>query len=443
MSDRKKVVLLDGSRTPIASHGKDLRRVPVDKLTEHVMRNVLRRVGLSSEQIDGVVWGCAYMTSLTPNLGRKAWLDAGFSATTPAHTLHIQCGSGMKTINTAMDQIWLGYGDIMLAGGAESMSTIPYLVDGQLRFEGKRGDRFPGFATQFDKSFMAKVIDWISKKYDSGFIATKLNKFFANASKYGPRPFIGMVDDGLLPTRFLWDMNTTHMSGTAQNVADIYGITREEQDAFALRSQQRAIAARDSGRFDIEIDPIDTGRGVFGRDGHPRQTSLEKLAKLRGVNRTRDITAGNASGINDGACAVVIASEEAAQKIGAKPLAVLVDHIEKGVDPKTMGLGPVPAIQALLERNNLTLADVDLFEINEAFAAQTLGCVKLLGIDMEKLNVNGGAIALGHPIAVSGARIILSLAHELKLRGKKRGIAALCIGGGMGIATLIENPDVA
>jgi acetyl-CoA C-acetyltransferase len=444
MSDRKPIVLVDGSRSPIGSFGKGLRTVPVDTITENNMRNAMRRAGVSPEQVQGIVWGHAYQTSKTPNLGRHAWLKAGFPPHAPAHTLHIQCGSGMKAVNSAMDTIWLGYADLMVAGGAESMSTIPYLVDGSLRFEGRRSKPFGQFATEFDKSFMAKVVDFISRRFANGFVAGRVNKFFAGVSKYGPRPYIGVVEDGLLPSEFLWDMTTTHMAGTAQRVADTYGITREAMDEYSLRSQMLALKAVEGGRFDLEIDPIDNGRGVaFKRDEHPRKTSLESLAKLRGVNRTRDVTAGNSSGINDGGCALVVASADYAKANGLKQLAVLVDHCEKGVAPETMGLGPVAAINELLQRNNLTLKDIDLFEINEAFAAQYLGCEKLLGLDRDKVNVNGGAIALGHPIAMSGARVILTLAHELKLRGLKRGIASLCIGGGMGIATLIENPDVA
>jgi len=232
------------------------------------------------------------------------------------------------------------------------------------------------------------------------------------------------------------------MSATAQRIADMYGISREAQDDYAMRSQVLALAARARGRFAMEIDPIQAGRGFFSADERPRTTSLQDLAGLAGVFKQKDITAGNSSGINDGACALVVTSEDFARSIGAKPLAVLVDHCEAGVDPEQMGLGPVAAINKLLARNGLSIADIDLFEINEAFAAQYLGCEKLLGLDRTKVNVNGGAIALGHPIAMSGARVILTLAHELRLRGLKRGIAALCIGGGMGIATLVEIPEI-
>jgi acetyl-CoA C-acetyltransferase len=399
----KKVALLAGSRTPIGSFGRGLRRVRVDKLAQHAMQHAMRRAGVSPNQVDGVVLGHAFQSSLTPNTARHTWVKAGWPHHVPAWTIQIQCGSGMKAVNEAMDQIRLGNGDVMVAGGAESMSTIPYLVAGEQRFDGK----------------------------------------FASKFKFGPRPHIGLIEDGMVPRELLWDTDSTFMSATAQRVADTYGVRRKAMDEYSLRSQTLAAKAIASGRFELEIDPIQTQKGFLAKDEHPRKTSADKLAALPPVLKQRDITAGNSSGINDGACAVVLASEEHVEKTGAKPLAWLIDHAVAGVDPGQMGIGPVAAITKLLERNGLTLADIDLFEINEAFAAQYLACEKLLGLDREKVNVNGGAIALGHPIAMSGARVVLTLAHELKLRGKKRGIAALCIGGGMGIATLIENPDVA
>lgn len=401
MTGQRKVVLLAGSRTPIGSFGRSLRKVRVDKLAEHAMRHAMRRAGVQPGQVDGVILGHAFQSSLTPNTARFTWVNAGWPASVPGYTIQIQCGSGMKAVNEAMDQILLGHGDLFVAGGAESMSTIPYLVRGELRFDGA----------------------------------------FANKFKFGPRPYVGLIEDGLVPRELLWDTKSTFMSATAQRVADTYGISRQAMDEYSLRSQELAAKATKSGRFALEIDPIQTSRGFFQADEHPRKTSLEKLASLGPVLKQRDITAGNSSGINDGACAVVVASAEYAAKIGATPLAELVDHCVAGVDPEQMGIGPVAAITKLLQRNGLTVADIDLFEINEAFAAQYLSCEKLLGLDRSKVNVNGGAIALGHPIAMSGARVILTLAHELRLRGLKRGIASLCIGGGMGVATLVEIPD--
>jgi len=405
MKTTKKVWLIQGSRTAIGSYGRSLRGVAVDKLAEHVMLQAIRKAGIPAGALDGIILGHGYQTSYTPNTARFAAVNAGLPANVPAMTVQRQCGSGMEAINLAMKDIALGHGDIYLAGGAESMSTIPYLLPGTLRYS------------------------WL---------ASKLPKF-------APMPILFKIaDDGLAPQKLVWDPKSVYMSGTAQRLADTYGISRQAADEYALRSQVLAATALKSGRFDCEIDAIAVpGRGYFGKDEHPRGTSLEKLAALKGVLKTRDITAGNSSGINDGACAVIVASEDKAREIGLSPLAVLVDSAVAGVDPEQMGLGPVAAINKLLARNGLTLADIDLIEINEAFAAQYLACEKLLGLDRDKVNVNGGAIALGHPIAMSGARLILTLAHELKLRGKKRGIAALCIGGGMGIATLIEAPEQA
>ena len=407
MTGNKKAVLLAGSRTPIGTFGRSLRSVTVDKLAEHAIRHAMRRAGVEPGRVDGVILGHAYQSPFTPNTARFTWVNAGWPVNVPGYTIQIQCGSGMKAVNEAMDQIALGHGDLYVAGGAESMSTIPYMIPGERRWS--------DFLNRFSS---------LAKKF-----------------KFGPRPFIGLAEDGLVPRSLLWDIKSTHMAATAERVATVYGISREEMDAYALRSQEQAARAIADGLFDVEIDPIQTSRGFLTKDEHPRSTSLAKLAALGGTNRTKNITAGNASGINDGACALVVASEDYAAQIGATPLAVLVDHCEAGVKPEEMGLGPVAAITKLLERNNLSLGDIDLFEVNEAFAAQYLGCEKLLGLDRNKVNVNGGAIALGHPIAVSGARIILTLAHELRRRGLKRGIASLCIGGGMGIATLIELPD--
>ncbi len=400
MTGNKKIVLLAGSRTPIGSFGKSLKSLRVDKLAEHAMRNALRRANILPGQIDAVILGHAFQSRYAPNTARYTWLKAGFPANVPGYTIEIECGSGMKAVNEAMDQILLGQGDIYLAGGAESMSTVDYLVPGELRFQG-----------------------WLSGKF-----------------KFGPRPFFGLVDDAFMPRSLLWDPKTTHMAATAQRIADTYGISRQAADEYSLRSQELAAQAIAAGRFALEIDPIQTSRGFMTVDEHPRKTSAAKLASLSPVLKTRSVTAGNSSGVNDGACLMVVASADRAAELSLKPLAVLVDHCEVGVDPEQMGLGPVAAITKLLKRNSLSLADIDLFEINEAFAFQYLGCEKLLGLDRNKVNVNGGAIALGHPIAMSGARVILTLAHELKLRGLKRGIASLCIGGGMGIATLIELP---
>ena len=395
--------LLTGSRTAIGSFKKSLRDVPVEKLAETAMRSALGKAALPAEQYDGVMLGHGYQSSLAPNTARCAALAAGIPASVPAMTVQRQCGSGMEAVYVAMNEIFLGNGELYLAGGADSMSGVPYLLPANLRYRGPIADsgKFP----------------------------------------FGPRPVVcALADDGLVPRALLWDVKTTHMGYTAQRLADGYEISRKDADAYALRSHELAAKATASGRFKLEIAAVDLpGRGLFLVDEHPRaSTSLEKLASLRPSLRTRDITAGNSSGINDGGCALVVVSGGKLAQLGATPLAQLVDSCVVGLDPEQMGLGPVLAINKLLQRNGLQVGDIDLFELNEAFAAQYLACEKLLGLDREKVNVNGGAIALGHPIGMSGARLLLTLALELQARGLRRGIASLCIGGGMGIATLLE-----
>lgn len=400
----KKALLIDGVRTPIGSYGRSLKDVPVNKLVEHVVLQQINRANIDPSQFDGFVLGHAFQSGITPNTARFVWTRAGLPANVPAYTIQIQCGSGMKAVNNAMDEIALDRAGLMLAGGGESMSTIPYIAPGDLRFN------------------------------------SKLNKALSRwMPKIGPRVHVGLVDDGMAPLPLVKDTQTVAMAQTAQRIADQNGITRAQMDEFSFLSQERASRAVTSGRFDREISPVLTNRGTFARDEHPRKTSMEALVKLKPTLGTRDITAGNASGINDGACVLMLASEDKAEQLGLAPLAVLADYVTVGLDHEQMGLGPVFAINKLLERNGLTVKDIDLFELNEAFAAQYLSCEKLLGLDREKTNVNGGAVALGHPIAMSGARVILTLAHELKARGLKRGIASLCVGGGMGVATLVET----
>lgn len=396
----RRAYLLNGCRTAIGSFKKTLRNVPVESLAGHVIGAAVRRANVSVQQVDGIVLGHGYQSSYAPNTARCAALSAGLPASIPAVTVQRQCGSGMEAVNQAMKDIFLGNGDIYIAGGAESMSGVPYLLPGSLRYRGPLAKYFP----------------------------------------FGPRPVAALADDGLVPKQLLWDPKTTYMAGTAQRLADTYGIARADADQYAYRSQQLAAKAIKEGLFAAEIEALDVkGRGLFLRDEHPREnTSLEKLSSLPGVLKTRDITAGNSSGINDGACALVLCAKPKLEDLEAEPLAELVDSVVVGVDPEQMGLGPVIAIRALLKKRGLSLDDIDLFEINEAFAAQYLACEKLLELDREKVNVNGGAIALGHPIGMSGARLILTLAHELRRRSLRRGIASLCIGGGMGIATLVE-----
>ncbi|HEY9774439.1 MAG TPA: thiolase family protein [Planktothrix sp.] len=451
-SGKKKVWLVNGSRTPIGSFGKSLRGVTVDKLLRHVLKHSMRRANVKPTQIDEVVVGHGFQSGYTPNTARHAWLEEGLPPTVPGMTVSRQCGSGMEALAVATDKIREGHGDIMIAGGCESMSTVPYMHPGKLRWDNwqnfvekklgipRMGPRINSAA----KPALIGVVTLLLGIIAGFFYYPVALAFFAATLISAGLTVFGLynekADNGIAPLSLLKDMKTVNMSATAQRVADQFDISRQAQDEYALLSQQRANAATKSGRFALEIDPIEVpNRGFFSKDEHPRETSLEKLSKLRGVLGNRSITAGNSSGINDGACALVLASDDKVKELGLEPLAEIVDTAVAGVDPNTMGLGPVAAINKLLERNGLTIADVDLIEINEAFAAQYLGCEKLLGLDREKVNVNGGAIALGHPIGMSGARVALTLAHELKLRGKKRGIAALCIGGGMGIATLIER----
>lgn len=425
MATKRRVCLINGSRTPIGTFGKSLSRITADKLAEHAMVNAIRKSGVNPNDIDGIILGHGYQSAYTPNTARFAALNAGLPASIPAMTVQRQCGSGLEAVNLAAKDIQLGNGDIYVAGGVESMSTVPYLLPGSLRWKG----------FQAKNKFGPRVVVGASLANDGPF---KMPTSMQEAAK----AFLPLVDDGLVPLRLLWDTKTTHMPGTAQRLADTYNVSRAEQDEFAFTSHMRAAAAVQEGKFNVEIDPIEVpGRGFFKIDEHPRaSTTVEKLASLRSVQKTRTITAGNSSGINDGACALVLASEEKADKLGLQVIAYIVDSVVAGVDPEQMGLGPVAAIEKLLKRNGLTVKDIDLFEINEAFAAQYLACEKLLGLDRAKVNVNGGAIALGHPIGMSGARLPLTLAHELRRRGFRRGIASLCIGGGMGIATLIETP---
>ncbi|MBY0548792.1 MAG: thiolase family protein [Candidatus Obscuribacterales bacterium] len=402
-----KALLIAGVRTPIGSFGRSLSEHTVDQLAEHSVRHAINRSGLTAGQFDGFILGHAFQSGFTPNTARFVWNNANLPASTWAYTVQDQCGSGMKAVNLAMDEIALGHGDLYLAGGAESMSTVPYMVHGQMRF----------------KSWLAK----------------KLPKFFP---KIGPRLMLGgLAQDGMAPLNLIKDTRTVAMAQTAQRLADNYGISREDMDAYALRSQDLAAKAVKSGRFATEIAAVLTKRGPFTTDENPRSSSAEGLKGLKPVLKTRDITAGNASGINDGACVLALASEAKVAELGVKPMAVLVDHVLVGLDPEQMGLGPVFAIRKLLARNGLTVNDIGYFELNEAFAAQYLACEKLLGLDRNKVNLNGGAIALGHPIAMSGARVILTAAIQMQLLGVKYAVASLCVGGGMGIATLLQLPS--
>ncbi len=390
----KKVVLAGACRTAVGSMGGALSTVPAADLGAAVIRSALERAGVKPEQVDQVYMGCVIQAGLGQNVTRQASIKAGLPVETPAITLNVVCGSGLESVNTAARLIECGEADIVVAGGMENMSQGPYLVQ-----NGRYGYRMND----------GKLVD-------------------------------AMVHDAL------WDaFNDYHMGITAENVAEKWGLTREELDSFAVDSQNKACAARESGRFKDEIVPIEVKKKketiVVDTDEGPRPgTTLEGLARLRPAFKQGGVvTAGNASSINDGAAAVVVMSEEKAKELGVKPMAVWVAGALGGVDPAIMGTGPIAATRKVLAKTGLSINDFDLIEANEAFAAQSVAVARDLGFDMAKVNVNGGAIALGHPVGASGCRILVTLLHEMQKRGSKRGLATLCIGGGMGCATVVER----
>jgi acetyl-CoA C-acetyltransferase len=393
----KNVYLAGAVRTPIGRYGGALAELTPAELGAVVAAESVRRAGLEPGDVQEVVWGCARQAGAGPNVGRQIAYRAGTPATVPASTINQACGSGLKAIILAAQEVLLGRARAVLAGGVESMSRVPYLAEG-VRWGLRMGH--------------TELID-------------------------------GMHRDG-----FLDPLSGLLMGETAENLARQYEITREEQDEYALRSQRRATAAIDGGRFDAEITPVEikARKGetkTLTRDEHPRaDTTIEALRKLAPVfSKDGTVTAGNSSGITDGAAAVVVLGEEALSAAGGRvePLARVVDYEFAGVAPWVMGIGPVPAVRRLLERQQLTLADIDLVELNEAFAAQVIACDRELGFDAERLNVNGGAIALGHPIGCTGVRIATTLLHEMRRRAARRGLATVCVSGGMGIALLVER----
>ncbi|NCU18959.1 thiolase family protein [Pallidibacillus pasinlerensis] len=389
------VYIIEGARTAFGTYGGALKDIPDVELGVIATKGALEKSGVPAEDIDEIIFGNVIHTSdNSAYLARHIGLKSGLRESSGAITLNRLCGSGLQSIVTAAQNILLGEGNVYVSGGVENMSLAPHILKG----------------TRFGSPNKPPVIEdmlW-----------------------------------GALTDKYIG----CGMGMTAENLAEKYQISREEQDEFALLSQQRAGEARKNGRFAQEIVPVVTKgkRGkeiVVDQDEHIREgVSLEQLAKLKtAFKQDGTVTAGNASGINDGAAAVVVASEQYVRENNLKPLARIVSWGIAGVDPKIMGIGPVEASQKALAKANLTLTDMDLIEINEAFAAQTLACVKELGIDKEKLNVNGGAIALGHPLGASGTRVTYSLAVELKNKNLKYGLATLCIGGGQGIAAVIEN----
>ena len=417
----KEVYVVNCCRTAIGSFGGSLKDVPAAEMGAVVMKEALNRAGVKPEQVDEVMFGCILTAGLGQNPARQAAVKAGIPFSVPAYTVGMVCGSGMKSVIEGARSILAGDAEVILAGGAENMSAAPFALPDE-RWGARMGDK--------------KLVDT-------------------------------MIRDGL------WDaFNNYHMGTTAENICDVWGITRQELDEFGASSQQKAEAAIKSGRFEDEIVPIMVKKKKemveFKVDEFPRAgVTAESIAKLRGAfpvgpegvedeivhtfeptqvheadakKHVQRVTAANASGINDGAAAIVLASGEAVKKYGLKPMAKLVSWGQGGVDPKIMGVGPVPASRQAMEKAGLKIEDMDLIEANEAFAAQSIAVARELHFDMSKVNVNGGAIALGHPVGASGARIIVTLLHEMQKRDDaKKGLATLCIGGGQGVATIFEK----
>jgi acetyl-CoA C-acetyltransferase len=390
------VVIVSAVRTPIGNFNGALKDVSAIQLGATVIKSALNRAGIDPEVVDEVIMGNVLQAGIGQNPARQSAVAAGIPVEVPAMTINMVCGYGLKAVHLAWQSIISGENEIVVAGGMESMSRAPYLLNGG-RTGFKMGDQ--------------TLVD-------------------------------SMLRDGL------WcAMNDYHMGITAENLCEKYDLTREQLDRFALESQRKAVSAMAEGRFKDEIVPVE----ILGRKGEtitvesdesPRpDTSLEGLAKLRtAFKKDGIVTAGNSSGINDGAAALVIMSERKAQELGLQPLAVIRSNASAGVDPALMGIGPVPAVQKALSKAGLTISDMELIEANEAFAAQSLAVSSHFEFDPGILNVNGGAIALGHPIGASGARVLVTLLYEMKRRDARYGLSALCIGGGQGVATIVERP---
>ena len=391
----KKVVLAGACRTAIGTMGGSLSTTPAAELGAIVIKEALNRAGVKPEQVDQVYMGCVIQAGQGQNVARQASIKAGLPIEVPAVTLNVVCGSGLKCVNEAAALILAGQADIVVAGGMENMSMAPYAMT-KARFGYRMNN--------------ATIIDT-------------------------------MVNDALTDA-----FNNYHMMITAENVCDKYGITREELDAFSANSQQKCEAAMKAGKFDDEIVPVPVKvkKDIveFKVDEGPRAgVTPESLAALKCCSGKQGglITAGNASGINDGAAAIVVMSEEKAKELGVTPMATWVAGALGGVEPEIMGVGPVASTRKVLAKTGLTIDDIDLIEANEAFAAQSIAVARDLKFDMSKVNVNGGAIALGHPVGASGCRILVTLLHEMKRSGANRGLATLCIGGGMGASTIVEK----
>lgn len=395
MGENSNIVIVSAVRTPIGRYGGSFKEINSGFLASHVVKEAVNRANISSDEVNEVILGEVRQSTESSNVARVAALRAGIPETVPAFTINRLCASGMQAIASGVQQIQSGQAEIVVAGGTESMSCSPVYL---------RGSRFGG-----DRAHLV----------DSN------------------------TEAGQQPQEIYGD--SLGMGITAENVAEKYQVSREDQDAFAIESQRRASVAIQEGKFKEEIVPFEVktkkGSTIVDTDEHPRpDTTFEKLAALKPAFRKGgSVTAGNACGRNDGAAAVVLMKEETADAKGLKPLARIVDWAAVGVSPEIMGIGPVPAVEKLLERTGKTVGEIDLFELNEAFASQALAVIRKLGLDQEKVNVNGGAIALGHPVGATGARIVTTLLYELKRRSQRYGIATLCVGGGQGMAILIEN----
>ncbi|WP_209345587.1 acetyl-CoA C-acetyltransferase [Flavonifractor sp. AGMB03687] len=417
----KEVYVVNCCRTAVGSFGGSLKDTPATDLGAVVVKEVLNRAGVKPEQVDELMFGCILTAAQGQNPARQVGVKAGLPYSVPAYTVGMVCGSGMKSVIEGARAILAGDADVIVAGGTENMSAAPYALPAE-RWGARMGDK--------------KVVDT-------------------------------MIKDGL------WDAyNNYHMGTTAENIADVWGITREEMDAFAVSSQNKTEAAQAAGKFVDEIVPVMVKKKKemveFKVDEFPKAgVTMESVSKLRGAfpagpegvedeivhtfevtqvheadakKHVQRVTAANASGINDGAAAILLASGEAVEKYGLKPMAKLIGWGQGGVDPKIMGVGPVPASRNAMAKAGVTIEDIDLVEANEAFAAQSIAVARELGFDMDKVNVNGGAISIGHPVGASGARIIVTLLHEMQKRDDaKKGLATLCIGGGMGVATIFEK----
>ena len=393
MAELQDAVIVSAVRTAVGTYGGGLAEVPAVKIGEICIRAALQRADLKPDQVDEVIMGNVLQAGLGQNPARQAAVNAGLPVAVPALTINKVCGSGLKAVALAAQAVKLGDADIVVAGGMESMSRAPYLME-KARFGYRMGD-----ATLVDE----------------------------------------MIRDGL------WDaFNSCHMGITAENICSDCNLTREELDEFALESQQKAAQAIASGAFRDEIVPVEIpgkkGPTIFDTAQQPRQTTAEALAKLRPAFKQGGmVTAGNSSGLNDGGAGVVVMSGKKARELGLKPIATIRSYASAGVDPRVMGLGPIPSSRRALEKAGLSISDMDLVEANEAFAAQSVAVGKELEFDRSKLNVHGGAIALGHPIGASGTRVLVTLLYEMQRRNAHYGLATLCIGGGQGVAMIVQR----